>query len=102
MLAPRRDPGAPTRWGERCDLCSCASSIPGEAIHVIGLRVKQAGQKMGYARTFVLGLANGHMAYVTDREEYEAGGYEATASFFGPDAGDKVVDACTARMLAVK
>lgn len=77
------------------------ATIPGEPIHTLGLRVRDAGQKLGFAHVLVFGLSNGHMSYVTDATEYEAGGYEAAATLFGPDTGDRVVAAASARLEAV-
>lgn len=77
------------------------AAIPGEPIHTLGLRIKDAGASLGYAHTLVFGLANGHMSYVVDRDEYEAGGYEAAATFFGPDTGDRLVDAAVGRLGAL-
>lgn len=73
-------------------------SIPGEAIHTIGLAVKAHGVARGFRKTFPFGLANGHMAYITTPEEYDAGGYESLATLFGRDTGTMVVDRC-ARVL---
>lgn len=70
------------------------SSIPGEAIHTVGLAVKAHGQARGFRKTFVFGLANGHMAYITTPQEYDAGGYESIATLFGRDTGTKVIDRC--------
>ncbi len=77
------------------------SSIPGEAIHEIGLEVKAMGALLGFEHTFVCGLANGHMAYITNQREYNVGGYEALASLFGDTTGQKVVDACALTALQV-
>jgi neutral ceramidase len=78
------------------------ASVPGEAIHALGLEIKSAGKALGFDHTFVFGLANGHMSYVTNEVEFNAGGYESTASFFGPQAGAKLVQSCKDRMTAVK
>lgn len=76
-------------------------SIPGEAIYEIGQALKSAGKGHGARDVFAVGLANGHMGYITSGRELEAGGYEATMTFFGPDTGTKVVNACLARIAAV-
>ncbi len=73
-------------------------SIPGEAIHTIGLAIKAHGVARGFRRTFPVGLANGHMAYITTPEEYDAGGYESLATLFGRGTGTLVIDRC-ARVL---
>ena len=78
------------------------SAVPGEPIHTIGLDIKAKGKALGFERVMVFGFANGYMSYVTDEAEYAAGGYEAVATFFGPDTGKRLVDACVARIGAVK
>ncbi|MFO0671280.1 MAG: neutral/alkaline non-lysosomal ceramidase N-terminal domain-containing protein [Polyangiaceae bacterium] len=78
------------------------SAVPGEPIHTLGFAIKKQGKDLGFAHVFVVGFANGYMSYVTDKDEYEAGGYEAVATFFGPDTGARLVDACVARIAAVK
>ncbi len=80
---------------------SLLSSIPGEAIHEVGLEVKAAGAAYGFEHTFVAGLANGHMSYITTPQEYQFGGYEGAATLFGSDTGTKVVDACKSLMPGV-
>ena len=76
--------------------------IPGEPIFVVGKLIKQYGQGLGFARVFVFGLSNGHMAYITDETEYNVGGYEAIATFFGPHTADKVRSAAMSQMILVK
>lgn len=78
------------------------SAVPGEPIHTLGFDIKKQGKALGFEHVFVFGFANGYMSYVTDKSEYEAGGYEAVATFFGPDTGARLVDACVARIAAVK
>ena len=70
------------------------ATIPGEAIHTVGLAVKSHGSSLGYRQTFVFGLANSHMGYITTPDEYDAGGYESLSTFFGRDTGDRVTDTC--------
>lgn len=69
-------------------------SIPGEAIHQVGLQVKGDATSLGFERAFVFGLANGHMGYITTEQEFYVGGYEAQATFFGPKTGENVREAC--------
>ena len=70
------------------------ATIPGEAIHTVGLAVKSHGSSLGYRQTFVFGLANSHMGYITTPDEYDAGGYESLSTFFGRNTGDRVTDTC--------
>lgn len=76
--------------------------VPGEPIFVVGQAMKVEGKALGFARVFVFGLSNGHMAYITNEAEYNVGGYEAVATFFGPDTADKVHAAAKTQMVLVK
>ena len=76
--------------------------VPGEPIFVVGQAMKVEGKALGFARVFVFGLSNGHMAYITDETEYNVGGYEAVATFFGPHTADKVRAAAKTQMVMVK
>lgn len=78
------------------------TSIPGEAIHTIALDLKARGKALGFERTFTCGLANGHMAYICTPSEYDAGGYESLATFWGRDTADKLTDACMRQLTKVK
>ena len=64
--------------------------------------MKVEGKALGFTRVFVFGLSNGHMAYITDETEYNVGGYEAVATFFGPHTADKVHAAAKTQMVLVK
>ena len=70
-------------------------SMPGEAIAQIGLDVKAHGDAVGLPESFVVGLANGHLGYMTTREEYFQGGYESGATFFGAVTGEVMVDSAS-------
>ncbi|RME51448.1 MAG: hypothetical protein D6795_08310, partial [Deltaproteobacteria bacterium] len=52
-------------------------TFPGEGITEIGMDVKETlkGPDYGFDHAFVFGLANGHISYICDREEYWEGGY---------------------------
>jgi hypothetical protein len=63
-------------------------TMPGEAIVQIGLDIKAHGVDLGFSGTSVIGLANGHLGYLTTAEEYWQGGYESGATFFGPETGE--------------
>ncbi|MHC4830760.1 MAG: neutral/alkaline non-lysosomal ceramidase N-terminal domain-containing protein [Planctomycetota bacterium] len=77
------------------------SSVPGEAIHEVGFGIKAKGGQLGFARTIVCGLANGHMSYITTEREYNLRGYESVATLFGPKTGEKVIEACRSVMSRV-
>lgn len=78
------------------------ASIPGEAIHTIGWDLKARGKAAGFDHTFTCGLANGHMAYITTKEEFWYGGYEALATFWGDTQADKLEDSSERQMRKVK
>jgi neutral ceramidase len=76
--------------------------VPGEPIFVVGQAMKAEGKALGFRRVFIFGLSNGHMAYITDQAEYNVGGYEAVATFFGEHTADKVHAAAKTQMVMVK
>jgi hypothetical protein len=78
------------------------AAVPGEPTTDVGLAIKQAGQDLGYRYTFVVGLANDYMGYVTTEAEYQRGEYEAQATLYGPKTGDYVVDSVVKQLVAVK
>lgn len=67
-------------------------AAPCEATHTVGRELKKRGLERGATRVLVLGLADDAMSYVTTREEYFEGGYEATVTLFGPDTVEKLYD----------
>jgi neutral ceramidase len=81
---------------------SVIASIPGEAIHELGLDIKREGKLLGFTNAMVFGLANGHMSYITTETEYWAGGYEGIATLFGPRTGENVRNHCVSMMGAVR
>ncbi len=78
------------------------TSLPGEPIHELGLMLKQDGRGLGFDQVMTVGLANGHGAYFTSEREYWYGGYEALASFFGPQNGVKLTDAARRQMTRLR
>lgn len=77
-------------------------SLPGEPIHEIGLSLKNDGRGLGFDHVMTAGLSNGHGAYFTTEREYWFGGYEALASFFGPQNGTKLMDAARRQMTRLR
>jgi len=69
------------------------ATVPGEALHRVGLRVKALARRRGADGVFFLGLANGALGYIADEEEWDRGGYEATATFYGREAASNAEDA---------
>ena len=72
------------------------------AITEIGWDVKQRAKDKGFARGFVLGLANDHGGYFTTLKEYEARKYEGQSTLYGPTTGELVVESADNVMDAVK
>ncbi|WP_372366995.1 neutral/alkaline non-lysosomal ceramidase N-terminal domain-containing protein [Candidatus Uabimicrobium sp. HlEnr_7] len=70
---------------------SVIACMPGEALTAIGASLKTIGKDLGYKNVFVFGLANGHMGYVCDKENFDEGGYEAMLNLYGRDQGDKII-----------
>ncbi|MHC4831835.1 MAG: neutral/alkaline non-lysosomal ceramidase N-terminal domain-containing protein [Planctomycetota bacterium] len=77
-------------------------TIPGEAITEIGWDVKAAGLVRGFRHTFVVGLANDYMGYITTQDQYITGTYAAQSTLYGPTTGASVINALEARFDAVK
>ena len=71
-------------------------SMPGEATTAIGLEIKEYGDSRGHPRSFVVGLANGHLGYMVSQDEYWAGGYESGATLYGPETGPLMVESAEA------
>jgi len=69
-------------------------TAPGEPITSIGLDVKSYAESFGFDEAFVVGLADGHLGYITTEEENWEGGYESGATLHGPETGSVVTEAC--------
>lgn len=76
-------------------------TAPGELTHALGEALKDEALARGATTAFILGLTNGAMAYVADRETYFAGGYEATGTLYGPGTGERVLSSLRACMAEV-
>ncbi len=70
--------------------------FPGEPISSLGLQAREIGREAGFRYVAPVALVNDWMGYILTRHEYLKGGYEATVSFNGPDAGDAVMAAVRA------
>lgn len=57
--------------------------VPGEPIVELGRGLEAEARAAGFPTAWVVGLANGHMGYLTTPEEYDQGGYEAWLTFHG-------------------
>jgi hypothetical protein len=76
--------------------------VPGEPIFFVGQAMKAESLALGFSRVFIFGLSNGHMAYITTEAEYNIGGYEGIATFFGPKTAEKVQAAAKTQILKVQ
>ena len=76
--------------------------VPGEPIFFVGQAMKTESLALGFSRVLIFGLSNGHMAYITTEAEYNIGGYEGIATFFGPKTADKVRAAAMTQILKVQ
>ncbi|MFN3690746.1 MAG: hypothetical protein ACK4UU_07465, partial [Fimbriimonadales bacterium] len=65
--------------------------FPGEPISTLGLQTREIGREAGYRLVAPVALVNDWIGYILTRHEYLKGGYEATVSFNGPDAGEAIM-----------
>ncbi len=65
--------------------------FPGEPISSLGLQTREIGREAGYRYVAPVALVNDWIGYILTRHEYLKGGYEATVSFNGPDAGEAIM-----------
>jgi hypothetical protein len=70
--------------------------FPCEPSAEIGLAAKDAARKSGYARPAVVALTNDWLAYCLMPQQYRAGKYEATMSFYGDQFGPALLGALVA------
>ena len=65
--------------------------LPGEPTASVGLAVKSLLRESGVKHPAVAALTNGWLGYLVTQEQYKAGKYEPTMSFYGPTIGDAMV-----------
>jgi hypothetical protein len=70
-------------------------AVPAELFVSLGREIEKAFP----GTTLILGYANGYSGYLADRTAHRSGTYEALASPFGPEAGERVA-ATAARLVA--
>lgn len=63
---------------------------PGELIAELALDIKSELKKAGIPYPVIGGLANEWISYILTEDEYHQGGYETSASFYGPTLGDVI------------
>jgi hypothetical protein len=67
-------------------------AIPGELVSSFARQIESAAP----TATLILGYTNGYVGYLADRPAHVERTYEALASPFGPEAGERVVEAIDA------
>ncbi|MCS7301687.1 MAG: neutral/alkaline non-lysosomal ceramidase N-terminal domain-containing protein [Fimbriimonadales bacterium] len=75
--------------------------FPGEPISSLGLQSREIGREAGYRHIAPVALVNDWIGYILTRHEYLKGGYEATVSFNGPDAGEAIMQGVRAGIRAL-
>ena len=68
------------------------AGLPGEPTAPIGLAVKASLRDSGLARAAVVALTNGWLGYIVTVDQYKAGKYEPTMSFYGPTIGEVMLE----------
>ena len=66
---------------------------PGEATEELGQQLRAAAMNTGAQDAMVLGLTNAHLGYFLTPEDYQEGGYETCVDLYGPQGGERIVNA---------
>jgi hypothetical protein len=66
--------------------------FPGEPTTPIGLSAKAAARGKGVKHPAAVALTNGWLGYLVSAEQYKAGKYEPTMSFYGEGIGEKMLE----------
>ena len=64
------------------------TAVPAEVFVEIGLQVKQRARR----RTFIVGIANGYIGYLTTAAAHAVGGYEVVSSKVAPEAEGVLIE----------
>jgi neutral ceramidase len=73
--------------------------VPGEPTTPIGVAVKKAGKERGGKHVGIVALTNGWLGYIVTPEQYKAGKYEPTMSFYGDQIGERILEGVRAGLL---
>jgi len=65
--------------------------VTGEPTTPIGLATKSASRASGFPHPAIVALTNGWIGYIVTADQYKAGKYEPTMSFYGPTIGAVVL-----------
>ena len=76
--------------------------FPGEPISSLGLQARELGREADFRYVAPVALVNDWIGYILTRHEYLKGGYEATVSFNGPDAGEAIMGAVWAGITTLR
>jgi neutral ceramidase len=76
--------------------------VPGEPTAPIGLQAKKAARERSVRHPAIVALTNGWIGYIVTPEQYKAGRYEPTMSFYGDQVGMKVLAGLAAGLERVK
>jgi neutral ceramidase len=66
--------------------------VPGEPTTPVGLAAKKMAREQGIKHPAIVALTNGWLGYLVTDEQYKAGKYEPTMSFYGPGIGQCILD----------
>jgi neutral ceramidase len=83
---------------DKCDLTflrvgdALLMGVPGEPTAPVGLAAKQLAREHGVKHPAIVALTNGWLGYLVTAEQYKAGRYEPTMSFYGPGIGQLILD----------
>ncbi len=64
--------------------------LPAEMTAQLGIRLKQRFTEQGL-RPLLFGYANGYLGFAVTSEQYRAGSYEASMTWYGPNFGNLMV-----------
>lgn len=66
--------------------------MPGEPTAAVGLAAKALAKEKGIPCPAVVALTNGWLGYLVTAEQYRAGKYEASMSFYGDEIGARILE----------
>ena len=76
--------------------------VPGEPTTPIGLAAKASAREKGIKNPAIVALTNGWIGYIVTPEQYKAGKYEPTMSFYGDQVGVFVLDGIRQGLNSIK
>lgn len=76
--------------------------VPGEPTTPIGLEAKKLAKGRSIKHPAIVALTNGWIGYLVTPEQYKAGRYEPTMSFYGDQVGVKILEGIKAGLAQMK